>query len=83
VIAATKLLHLRPPEVFAEYKGLFPRPSFWSTAPMARAWWSGDENIADLINPVAGGGKAVAVVNVHRDEIRLIVPARSAGHCTL
>src|SRR4030095_11865032 len=66
------------PEVFAEYKGLFPavqlvvdRSYGWRVVEAVM------ENIADFgLTQLPVEEKRLQVVNVHRDEIRLIVPGK-------
>src|SRR5947208_16901032 len=77
------------PEVFAEYKGLFPAVQLLVDRSYgSRVVEAVMENIADFgLTQLPVEEKRLQVVNVHRDEIRLIVPARhplaskGAGAC--
>ena len=66
------------PEVFAEYKGLFPAVQLLVDRSYgSRVVEAVMENIADFgLTQLPVEEKRLQVVNVHRDEIRLIVPAR-------
>ncbi len=66
------------PEVFAEYKGLFPAVQLLVDRSYgSRVVEAVMENIADFgLTQLPVEEKRLQVVNVHRDEIRLIVPAK-------
>src|SRR5438094_6002698 len=66
------------PEVFAEYKSLFPAVQLLVDRSYgSRVVEAVMENIADFgLTQLPVEEKRLQVVNVHRDEIRLIVPAK-------
>src|SRR5947208_7379378 len=66
------------PEVFAEYKGLFPAVQLLVDRSYgSRVVEAVMENIADFgLTQLPVQEKRLQVVSIHRDEIRLIVPAR-------
>lgn len=68
------------PEVFAEYKNLFPAVQLLVDRSYgSRVVEAVMENIADFgLTQLPVEEKRLQVVNVHRDEIRLIVPAKHA-----
>src|SRR4030095_8314951 len=68
------------PEVFAEYKSLFPAVQLLVDRSYgARVVEAVMENIADFgLTQLPVEEKRLQVVNVDRDEIRLIVPAHHA-----
>src|SRR6267143_1986212 len=68
------------PEVFAEYKSLFPAVQLLVDRSYgSRVVEAVMENIADFgLTQLPVEEKRLQVVNVHRDEIRLIVPGKHA-----
>jgi DNA-binding transcriptional LysR family regulator len=75
------------PEVFAEYKGAFPAVQLLVDRSYgSRVVEAVMENIADFgLTQLPVEEKRLQVVHVHRDEIRLIVPAKHplAAHTTV
>jgi len=66
------------PQVFSEYKGLFPSVQLQVDRSFgARVVEAVTENIADFgLTQLPVDEKRLQVVHIHKDEIRLIVPAR-------